>query len=200
MRRYDMNKWFWFPIALGVTAILLVAVLVVFFAFPARTVLANTLAGRGITSGPPWWGAWQGGWGNGSGFNLPPALQGLTSIPSDQRFDHFVGAQVNLKDENGHPLTIKVIPGKVTAESTTSLTLAANDGSTQTFTLNDQTMIHSMRALTPAATGTPSASTLLQKDTQVMVVTLNNSTTATAVIAAGSSGFGWPGPGGWWGR
>ena len=192
-----MKKRFGFLMAVGITAILLVAVLGAIFLFPARTVLANTLFGGRIANTPPGWGAWHAGWGNDSGFNLPPALQGLVSIPSDQRFDHFIGAQVNLKDQNDQPLTINVIPGKVTAESGTSLTIATNDGSTQSFTLNDQTMIHSRAASTPAATGTPGPSTALQKDTQVVVVTLDNSTTATAVIAAGPSGFGWSGHRGW---
>lgn len=195
-----MNKKIWFVIAAGITAILVIAVLGAIFVFPVRTVLANTLAGPGGTRTPPWWGGWHAGWGNNSGIALPPELQGLASIPSGQRFAHFTGAQLSLKDENGKPLTISIIPGVVTAASPTSLAIAANDGSAQTFTLNDQTVIHSMAPSTPAAAGTPAASTSLQKDAQVVVVTLDNSATATAVLAAGPSGFGWPGGWGWWGK
>jgi hypothetical protein len=164
-----MNKKIWFGIAASVTAILVIAVLGAVFVFPVRTVLANTLVGPGGAGTPPWWGAWHTGWGNGSGITLPPQLQGLASIPSGQRFAHFTGAQLSLKDENGNPLTISIIPGVVTAASPTSLAIAANDGSAQTFTLNDQTVIHSMASSTPAAAGTPAASPSLQKDTQVVV-------------------------------
>jgi hypothetical protein len=198
-----MNKKIWFGIAASVTAILVIAVLGAVFVFPVRTVLANTLAGPGGAGTLPWWGGWHAGWGNGLAITLPPQLQGLASIPSAQRFEHFTGAQLSLKDENGKPLTIHVIPGVVTAASPTSLTLAANDGSAQTFTLNDQTVIHRMAfstsstASTPAA-GASAASPSLQKDTQVVVVTLDNGAIATAVLAAGPSGFGWPGAWGWW--
>jgi hypothetical protein len=203
-----MNKKIWLVIAAGITAILVVALLGAIFVFPVRTVLANALVGPGGAGTPPWWGAWHTGWGNGSGITLPPQLQGLASIPSGQRFAHFTGAQLSLKDENGKPLTIDVVPGVVTAASPTSLAIAANDGSAQTFTLNDQTVIHRMASSPPAAPGTPAAgipaagipaaSPSLQKDTQVVVVTLNHSPTAAAVLAAGPSGFG--SPGGWWGR
>jgi hypothetical protein len=205
-----MNKKIWFVIAAGITAILVIALLGAIFVFPVRTVLANTLVGPGGAGTPPWWGAWHAGWGNGSAITLPPQLQGLASIPSGQRFAHFTGAQLSLKDENGNPLTISIIPGVVTAASPTSLAIAANDGSAQTFTLNDQTVIHSMAPSTPAAAGTPAAGTpaagtpaaspSLQKDTQVVVVTLNHSATATAVLAAGPSGFAWPGGSGGWGK
>jgi hypothetical protein len=108
-----------------------------------------------------------------------------------------VGVQINLKDQNNQPLTINVIPGKVTASRASSLTIAVNNGSTQSFTLNNQTMIHGMPGATPALAGTPQAPTVLPKDSDVVVVTLNNSTTAMAVLASGPEGFAWPGPGGW---
>lgn len=195
-----MNKKIWLPIVIGITALLLITVLGAIFVFPVRTALANTLVGRGIGSVLPWWSGWHGGPDHGSGITLPAQLQSLASIPSAQRFDHFMGAQVNLKDEQNQPLTVNIIPGKVTSASTTSLTIAANDGSSPTITLNDQTMIHSETAATPAATGTPAALSPLQKDDQVIVVTLNGSRIATAVLAVSPSGFGWPGQGGWWGR
>jgi hypothetical protein len=194
-----MNKKIWLVIAAGITAILVIALLGAIFVFPVRTVLANTLAGTGGAGTPPWWGAWHAGWGDSSAFTLPPELQGLASIPSGQRFAHFTGAQLSLKDENGKPLTIDLIPGVVTAASLTSLAIAANDGSAQTFTLDDQTVIHRMAPSTPSA-GTPTTSPSLQKDAQVVVVALNHSATATVVLVAGPSGFGSPGRWGWWGK
>ncbi len=193
-----MKKRFWFAMAAGIAAILVVAVLVALFGPPVQTGLASAISGNSPAGGPPWARMWHGGWGNGAGFTLPPELQGLTSIPANQRFDHFVDVQVNLKDQNNQPISINVIPGKVTASSATSLTIAANSGGDQTFTLNKQTAIHAMAA-TPVATGTPSASTGLQKGDDVVVVTLNHSTTAVAVLAGNPSGFAWPGHTGGWG-
>ncbi len=192
-----MKKGFWIGAAIAVTAIVLLAVLVT-LSSPVPMVLANTLGGNGPFNGPPWAQDWHGGgWGNGFGFTLPSELQGLASIPGDQRFSHLLGAQINLKDQNDQPLTINVIPGKVTASSATSLTIAANSGSTQSFTLNNRTMIHSRAGATPAPTGTPQASTALPKDSNVVVVTLNSSTVATAVLTGAPGSFAWPGPGGW---
>lgn len=192
-----MKRGLWIGAAVAVTAVVLIAALVAVLT-PVPTVLAYTLSGNGPISGPPWAQGWHdGGGGNGYGLMLPPELQGLTSIPPDQRFSHLLGVQVNLKDQNNQPLTVHLIPGKVTASSPTSLTIAANDGSTPSFTLNNQTIIHGMTGGTPAPTSTPPASTALPKDSNVVVVTLNGSTTATAILTGGPGGFAWPGPGGW---
>ncbi len=187
-----MKKSFWLGMAAGAAVLILVA-LVAFFVSPVPRVLAS-FSGNGIAGGLPWAQMWH---GSGPGFRLPAELQGLTSIPANQRFAHFEGAQVNLKDQNNQPLTINVIPGKVTASSATSLTIAANSGKTQTFTLNIQTIIHAGTA-SPVPTGTPSASNSLKNGDDVIVVTLNNSNTATAVISGGPAGFGGSGHGGWW--
>ncbi len=192
-----MTKRIWFAITAGAVGLLLVAVLVGIFVSPVQRVLANSLLGNGPVGGPPWAQMWHGGQGNGSGFTLPRELQGLASIPAGQRFAHLVSAQVNLTDQNNQPLTIHVIPGKVTASSATGLTIAANSGGNQTFTLNDQTMIHAGAASAPAATGTPAASAAPKNGDDVVVVTLNNSTTATAVLAGWPMGAGWSGHGGW---
>ncbi len=192
-----MNKSFWAGAAVVVTAIVLIAVLVTLFS-PVPAVLANTLSANGLFQGPPWAQGWHGGgWGNGAGFSLPPELQGLTALPADQRFSHLVSVQVNLKDQNNQPLTINVIAGKVTEASATGLTIAANNGTTQSFTLNDKTMIHNMAGAASAPAGTPQPATALPQDSSVVVVTVNGSATATAVLTGGPAGFAWPGPGGW---
>jgi len=191
-------KWFWFPVAVVATSLALVAALAVVFVLPARTALASTLGVSGFASNGPWSGgtAWHDGpWGHGSGVALPPELQGLLGVPADQRFGHFVGAQISLKDKDNKPLTVAVTPGTVTAASATSLTVAVNDGTTKMFSLNDQTMLPGHRA---SVGGQTSSSSPNNGDT-VVVVTLNNSTTATAVVAGGPQGFGWSGPGGPWG-
>ncbi len=195
-----MKKIIWVPIVAAV--ILLIAVLGAIFATPVGAVVANALSGNGPAGNPMWGGPWHGGWGGGNhGFTLPPALQGLASIPADQRFAHFNGAQINLKDQNNQPLTLNVIPGKVTAASATSLSITANDSSSQTFTIDSQTLVHGKQASAPAATGTPSSTpapaAALSTGDAVIVVTTNNSKTAMAVIDGGPSGFSWSGPGGW---
>jgi hypothetical protein len=191
-------KWFWFPIAVLATSVVSIAALAVLVGRPVGIAVASSLGASGVMGSGPWSGAWHNGpWGHGSGFALPPELQGLTSIPADQRFSHFASAQINLKDQNGQLLTIDVTPGTVSAASATSLTLAVNDGTTKTFTLDSSTLIHGRP--TSAGTATPTASTKPQKGDQVVVVTLNKSTTAMAVIAGGPNGFSWSGPRGPWG-
>ena len=188
-------RWLGFSLAVLATSIVLVAAAAVFFFPPARIALAGTLGGGWPAGAGPWAAAWHGGpGGDMTGFVLPPELQGLTGIPADQRFQHFLGAQVNLTDKNNQPITLTITPGKVTSASATSLALAANDGSSKTFALDDKTMLH-----TRAGTGSNTTTPALASGDTVIVVTLNNSTTAMAVIGMGSGGFGGFGPGGPWG-
>ncbi len=201
-----MKKSITVPLTIAAGVILVIAVLGAIFISPAGNALASTLFRSELGGSVPWKGMWHnGGPGGGSGFSLPPALQGLASIPAGQRFDHFTGIQVMLMDQNNNPLTINVIPGKVTAASATSLTIEANKGGSQSFTLDQHTIIHSLGAYAPTATGTPSPErsasqvdgTALQNGDDVVVVTLNNSSTATTVIASGPGGFNWSGRGVW---
>src|SRR5215217_49816 len=53
---------------------------------------------------------------------LPPEFQGLEQLPPAERFKHFGGAQIALKDKNNQPVTVNVTPGTVTAVSATSVT------------------------------------------------------------------------------
>ncbi len=193
-----MTKRKWFAITAGAVVLLLVAVVVAIFISPVQGVLAYALGANGPAGGPPWAQMWHGGQGNGSNFRLPPELQGLASIPANQRFAHLVSAQVNLTDQNNNPLTIHVIPGKVTAASATSLSIAANGGGSQTFTIDSQTIIHMGAASAPAPAVTPAASAAVKNGDDVVVVTLNDSTTATAVLAGWPMGAGWSGYGGRW--
>jgi hypothetical protein len=195
-KRKTSMKWFWFPIAVVATSLTLVVALTAFFGLRMGTALASTLGASGPPAGVPWSGAWHGGpWASGSGFTLPAELKGLADIPPDQRFSHFTGVQITLKDKNNQPLTIAVTPGTVTAASATSLTIAANDGTSKTFTLDANTIVHT--SATPSdgqATTTPPSN-----GSAVIVVTLNNSSTATAVVEGGAHGFGPRGPGNSWG-
>src|SRR3954447_14999835 len=52
---------------------------------------------------------------------LPPELQGLEQLSPADRFKHFSGAQLNVKDKDNQPMTVNVTPGTVSAVSATSL-------------------------------------------------------------------------------
>ena len=177
-------KWLRFPIAVVATSVVLVAALAVIAVPPVGIALASGLGVRGPVVNGPWVGGWHGGAsGNHTGLALPPEIQGLASIPADQRFSHFEGAQVNLKDKDGNPLTIDVTPGKVAAASATSLSITTNAGASRTFVLGSSTMIHGKAG----SNGTPTTgSSALQNGDDVVVVTLNNSSTATAVVDGGT--------------
>lgn len=179
-----MNRWK-FAVAVGVTSLALVAVLGVAGVLVVRSAVA---------SAAPWAAGWGGPFG-GTGFQVPAELQGLANLPPAERFAHFVGVQVNLKDQDNKPLTINVTPGTVTGSSATSLAIAANDGTSKTFTLNDATTIKRMPA---QSGGQPSAASPANGD-QVVVVTMNGDTTARAVIDGGKDGFAAGGPHGWGG-
>jgi hypothetical protein len=177
---------FKFPIAVALTSLALVSAVVVggFLALPNVVAAAPLFMVGG--------GPFNGGGGpfghGGPGANLPPELQGLADLPAGERFAHFTGVQVNLKDKDNKPMTVHVTPGVATAASATSVTLAANDGTTKTFAITSATMTRSQAAVA-------------QGD-QVIVVTLNDDTTARAVMDAGKDGFnhgpGGPGGPGFW--
>jgi hypothetical protein len=122
--------------------------------------------------GPPWTHGGEGPWKD-----LPPELAGLRDLPAGERFAHFKGVRVNLTDKENRPLAIDVVPGKVTAADAGSVTLAANDGSTRTFTLDAKTKVRKA----PAA------------NDQAVVVTINGAANAAAVMVVGPDGFGGPG-------
>jgi len=119
---------------------------------------------------------------------LPPELQGLEQLPPADRFKHFSGAQLNVKDKDNQPMTVNVTPGTVSAVSATSLTLAANDGTPRTFTLDGKTVIRSKPDM--STPGNSAAPTTLKQGDMVVAITKNNETTARFVMSAGTEGFG----------
>src|SRR5262245_35202684 len=133
------SRWFLIPLAIVAIPLAVVLALGALFVFPVRAAFANMIWHRSdmgpgmMFGGPPWGGMIRG---------LPPELSDLGSVPADQRFSHFTGATVSLKDKNGNPLTIAVTPGTVSAASATSVTIATNDGSTKTFAIDQKTRIH----------------------------------------------------------
>lgn len=164
---------FRFPLAVLGTSLLLVLGIGVAGYFTVSTALAQG------------WGPFGGPFG---GHAIPPELQGLEQLPPAERFKHFNGAQISLKDKDNNPLTINVTPGTVNAVTATSLTLAANDGSTKTFTLDDKTVVRG-KPDANSQNARPTATTLKQGDL-VAVVTKNSETTAKFVMSGGAEGFG----------
>jgi hypothetical protein len=166
---------FRFPIAVAVTSLALVAVVI----GAGGLLVGNALAiGPFGGSGPGPWSAGHDGWQNTA---LPPELAGLAGVPAADRFSHFRGVRVQLTDKDNKPLTVDVTPGTATTVSPTSLTITANDGSTHTFALDDKTMVRGKSAA-------------IAQNEKVVVATLNNSPTATAVVAFNPDGFGPRGP------
>ena len=173
---------FRFPLAVAATSLVLVAVII----GAGGLLIGNALADSPMA---PWAGHWGGApWASGhAAWQLPPQLSGLADVPPDQRFSHFRGVQVQLTDKDNNPLAIEVVPGTVTAVAQNSITMTSNDGSNRTFAIDDKTAIHG----SAPGQSQPTATAAIKKDDHVIVVTLNNSTTATALLAPGASGF-WP--------
>jgi hypothetical protein len=129
-------------------------------------------------------GPWRGGpWHGRHDVALPPELEALRDLPADERFARFRGAQIALTDRDGNPLTLTFVPGRATAVSETSLTVAANDGGTRTFTLDDATVIGGER-------GEEADAASIEQDDRVVVVTRDDGTTATAVLTDDWLSFG----------
>jgi hypothetical protein len=155
--------------------------------------IAGVLFVRGaIADGPPWFDHRF----SGHRFDLPPKLDALADLPVGERFAHFRGAAINLTDRDGNPLVVHVTPGTVTAVDAGSLTLATNDGSTRTFTLNNATAMHGERDR-----GSQGRERGIATDDTAVVLTLNDSSTASVVVVGAENGFGprgrhW-GPFGW---
>jgi hypothetical protein len=161
---------FRFPIAVALTSLGLVALLVGVGGFFASQALAGGPGAGGWGFGPPWANH------GGPGVALPAELRGLADLPADERFAHFKGLEVRLADEVGRPLTVGVTPGTVTSGSAGGLTIAANDGSTRTFTLDGATAVRGKAAPAPGD--------------RVVVVALNGGASARAVVVLGGDGVG----------
>ena len=187
-----MNR---FPLAVAATSLALVGALSAVGGLAAPNALASNPLLGAVVAGPPWANGqsgppWANGgpWGGAQNLGLPPQLAGLADGPASERFAHFRGVQVQLTDKDNKPLNLSVTPGTATASNPTSLTIKANDGSTRTFTLNDKTVIH-------GGPGGQTAKPTINQNDNVVVVTLDNSTTATAVATFNPAGFGGGGHG-----
>jgi len=152
----------------------------------AGSALASTAMGFG-----PWGGGHVGGPGGGpwagASAVVPPEIMALRDLPPAERFKHFNGVQVSLKDANNQPVQIVVTAGTVSAASASSLTLAANDGSTKTYSIDGQTVIRSR-----PSDGSPNNTPNLTQGDMVVVVSRNSETAARAIMDGNKEGFGGP--------
>ena len=164
---------FRFPLAVAATSLALVAVLI----GAGGLLVGNALAFGPFSGGGPG-GPWAGhaGW---QASQLPPELAGLVDVPAGERFSHLRSVRVQFTDKDNKQVTADITPGTATTLTPTSVTVAANDGSTHTFTIDAKTIVHA------------------SQNDNVVVASLNNAQTATAVMAFKHDGFG---PRGGYGR
>jgi hypothetical protein len=118
--------------------------------------------------------------------DLPAELRDLHNLPPAERFSHFSGGQFRFTDANNAPHVVTITPGTVNSIAGDRLTIAPNEGgSSKTYNLNADTRIRAggqrwgdNQAATPKA------------GDKVVVVTLDSSDTARAVMVGGADGFG----------
>jgi hypothetical protein len=135
--------------------------------------LGGLFLGQTVAAAAPFGGGWHGGanWGRD---NLPPELASLADVPEGERFAHFRGVQLSLTDKDGRPLQVNVTPGTVSTVSAASVTVNGNDGASHTYALDSKTLQDDNRPI--------------RQNDQVVVATVNNSTTATAMFPLNGDG------------
>ncbi|MGE3268247.1 MAG: hypothetical protein AB7P40_05830 [Chloroflexota bacterium] len=165
-----------FALAVLGTSLLLVLGIAAAGVFTVRTAMAQGFGPFGGPFGGPF-----------AGHAIPPEFEGVAQLPPAERFKHFSGAQINLLDKDNKPVAVNLTPGTVTAVSGSSVTLAGNDGSSKTFTIDDKTVIRSKPDTTTPG-NRPAATTLKQGDL-VVVLAKNSETTARFIMSGGAEGF-----------
>jgi hypothetical protein len=172
-----------FALAVLGTSLALVVVIAVVGIVTAPRALA--LAGVGPFGGPFGGGAF-------ADHMLPPEFQGMQNLTPAERFGHFGGAQINLTDKDGKPFVVNITPGKVTTSSASSLTVAANDGTAKTYTIDGTSVIRGKPDM--STPGNSPAPVSLKQGDLVVVVSKAGEPTARFVMDGGAEGFGGFGP------
>jgi hypothetical protein len=108
--------------------------------------------------------------------DLPPELASLKDVPAGERFAHFKGVNVSLTDKDGKPIQITVTPGVTTSVSANSVTIAGNDGAPHTYALDDKTF---------------KRGDAVTNGKDVVVVTMNDASTARAIVAFDPNSTNW---------
>jgi hypothetical protein len=184
LRKEKRMQVFRFAVAVALTSLGLVAVLVLGGGLLVRSALAFGPWSQG-GFGPPWAGGH-----NGWAAAVPSQLSGLHDLPAAERFSHFKSAQVTLTDRDNQPVAMRITPGTATSLEGSTLTVAPNEGPSRAFNLDAQTLISGRRAYGGAQAGNPT----INPGDKLVVVTLNESTTATAVWSVDPDHLGHRGP------
>ena len=118
------------------------------------------------------------------GVNLTDLLKelNLEGIQQGQLFDHYLGAQIQLTDKDGNPVTVQTIPGKVASVSDNTLVVNKNGGGTANLTVPSDAIIRE-------GTGMVALSALAAGD-KVVVITIKDQVKA---VLAGQEVTIWPG-------
>jgi len=116
--------------------------------------------------------------------DVPAEIRELHNLPPAERFGHFQGGQFRFSDTNSTPHVVNVTPGSVSSVKSDEVTIAANEGGSKTYSLNADTRIRTAGA--PWAGG---QSATLKAGDKVVVITLDGSNTAKAVMVGGADGF-----------
>ncbi len=106
-------------------------------------------------------------------------IPGLEGIPEDQIFDHFMGGQFTMTDQNGAPFTLMMTPGTVTSVVSPTITITPNgQTTTQTFNVTPSTVVHGMPA--------PGSVQAIVPGDKVVIITRDNSPDAIMVMKHGA--------------
>ena len=120
--------------------------------------------------------------------DAPPEIRDLHNLPPEQPFIHFLGGQFRYTDTDNKAHTVTITPGTVSNVGSDRLTINPNDGGgSKTYNLTSETRIH-----TAGQRWGGNQSTAPKAGDKVVVVTLDNSDTARAVMIGGPDGFGPP--------
>jgi hypothetical protein len=126
--------------------------------------------------------------------DLPAEIRGLHDLPPEQRFAHFLGVQVKFTDANNTSHTVAITPATVTSVSSDKLNVTVNDGgASRSYNLTSDTRIH--QAGEHRRAGGQEQQAAVKSGDRVVVVTMDGSNDAKAVMIGGADGFG-PHPGG----
>jgi hypothetical protein len=122
---------------------------------------------------------------------IPPELQGFKDLAPTERFGHFFGGQLRFSDTGSQAHTVSVVPGTVTALSDKSVTINANDPSlgSKSYNLTTETRIHQAGGRPWGSQNGQGSSATMKSGDQVVVVSLDNSSDARAVMIGGLGGF-----------
>jgi hypothetical protein len=111
---------------------------------------------------------------HGYGDQLPPGLAFLSSIPKEQRFDHFRGGSMKITDAQGTEHTLTMTPGKVQAVTAQQITVVPNgSAAAHNFNITTNTRV----------VGRPNqgSNQVLAPQDKVMVLTVDDSADAVMV-------------------